>query len=71
MQNVASTYMPQLENIRETRRAELLAMKELVRIKPEEVEAWFAREIAKLDSMNVSDIMSNLRQDGQDSQGKG
>ena len=60
LQNAVSSYMPQLESIRETRKAELISMKELVRSKPEEVEAWFDKEIEKLNSMNVQDMMSNL-----------
>jgi hypothetical protein len=57
MQNAVSAYMPQLEAMRETRKAELAAMGEKIRTKPEEVEAWFDKEIQKLESMNVTDII--------------
>ena len=63
MQNAVSAYMPQLESMREGRKAELRGMKEKVRTNPQEAEAWFDKEIQKLDSMNVTDMMSNLRQD--------
>jgi vacuolar-type H+-ATPase subunit E/Vma4 len=60
MQNAVSAYMPKIESMRESRKAELEALKEAVRSKPEEVEAWFDKELKKLESMNVSDMMSNL-----------
>ncbi len=61
MQSAASAYMPKLKTIAEERRAELTEIKSKIRTKPEEVEEWFDREILKLGSMNVSDMVSKLR----------
>jgi hypothetical protein len=61
MQNAASAYMPRLESIAEGRKAELTEMKSKIRTKPEEVEEWFDKEILKLGSMNVSDMLQKLR----------
>lgn len=61
MQNAASAYLPRLESIAEGRKAELTEIKSKIRTKPEEVEEWFDREILKLGSMNVSDMMQKLR----------
>ncbi len=61
VQNAASTYTPRLESIAEARRAELTELKAKIRTKPEEVEEWFEREIIKLGSVNVSDMLQKLR----------
>ena len=61
VQNAASAYMPRLESIAEARRAELTELKAKIRTKPEEVEEWFEREIIKLGSVNVSDMLQKLR----------
>ena len=61
LQSAASAYMPQLDSIAEARRAELAEIKALIRTKPEEVEAWFDKEIEKVGKMDVSDMMSKLR----------
>ena len=61
LQSAASTYMPQLGSIAESRRAELIQTRSLVRTKPEEVEAWFDNEIEKVGKMDVSDMLNKLR----------
>ena len=61
LQSAASAYMPQLGSIAESRKAELIEIKSLINTKPEEVEAWFDKEIEKVGKMDVSDMMNKLR----------
>lgn len=61
LQSAASAYMPQLGSIAESRRAELIEIRSLVRTKPEEVEAWFDKETEKVGKMDVSDMLNKLR----------
>ena len=61
LQSAASAYIPQLGSIAESRRAELIEIKSIVRTKPEEVEAWFDKEIEKVGKMDVSDMLNKLR----------
>ena len=61
LQSAASAYMPQLGSIADSRRAELIEIKSLIRTKPEEVEAWFDKEIEKVGKMDVSDMLNKLR----------
>jgi hypothetical protein len=61
MQTAASTYMPRLESIAEGRRVELTEMKSKIRTKPEEVEEWFDKEIKKVGTIDVSDMLNKLR----------
>ena len=61
LQSAASAYIPQLGSIAESRRAELIEIKSIVRTKPEEVEAWFDKEIDKVGKMDVSDMLNKLR----------
>jgi hypothetical protein len=58
MKNAASAYMPKLEAIRRARRAELEEMKAEIRTDPDQVRAWFDKEIEKLDEMDVSRTLS-------------
>ena len=60
MQNVASQYMPKLQNIACTRANELTVMKGKVRTSPVEVEAWFDKEIEKLRNVDLSDIIEKM-----------
>ena len=61
LQSAASAYIPQLGSIAESRRAELIEIKSIVRTKPEEDEAWFDKEIDKVGKMDVSDMLNKLR----------
>jgi hypothetical protein len=47
LQNVASVYMSKFKDIANTIVHDLASMKEKVRTCPEEVEAWFDRELKK------------------------
>lgn len=61
LENVLSGYRPKLEELSKMRVDELVAVKAKVRTNPEEVEAWFDTEIAKVGNMDVSDILKKLR----------
>ena len=60
LQNVASQYMPKLQNIACTRTNELTVMKGKVRTSPVEVEAWFDKEIEKLRNVDLSDLIEKM-----------
>jgi len=47
LQSVTSAYMPKFRDIAQTRSNELTDMKAKVRTRPEDVEAWFDKEIEK------------------------
>jgi hypothetical protein len=57
LKNVASQYIPKLQNVVCERANELTVMKGKVRACPEEVEAWFDKEIEKLRNVDVSDLI--------------
>jgi hypothetical protein len=59
MESAASAYMPRLEEMARTRKAEREEMKAKVRTSPDQVEAWFDKEIEKLGNMDVKEIMKN------------
>jgi len=61
VESSVSAYMPKLDSIAQERRTELTEIKSKVRRSPEEVEAWFDKEIEKLGNINVSDILSKMR----------
>ena len=61
LQNAMSAYMPKMESIAETRRAELTEIKSKIRTEPDEVEKWFDKEIEKLNTMNASEMIEKLR----------
>ena len=60
LQNAASAYLPKMESIRESRKEELIEISSKVRTEPEIVEKWFAKEIDKVTSVDISDMLSNL-----------
>jgi hypothetical protein len=59
LESVISAYAPRMEEMARARRAELEEMKAKVKTNPEQVEAWFDKEIEKLNNLNVKDIMKN------------
>ena len=59
MESAAAAYMPKIEEMKKARKAELEEMRAKVRTDPDQVEAWFDREIGKLDNMDVKDMMKN------------
>lgn len=58
MESAASAYMPRLEEKARERKTELEEVKAKVRTNPDQVEAWFDKEIEKLQ-MDVKEIMKN------------
>jgi hypothetical protein len=61
LQSAASAYMPQLGSMAESRKKELIEMKSSIRSNPEEVEAWFDKEIGKVGKMDISDMLNKFR----------
>ena len=59
VESAASAYVPRLEEMAKSKKAELMELKAKVRTRPDEVEAWFDREIQKLQKMDIKDIMKN------------
>lgn len=59
MESAASAYMPRLEEKARERKTELEEVKAKVRTNPDQVEAWFDKEIEKLQNMDVKEIMKN------------
>lgn len=60
MKTAASADMPKLQAISNERKAELEEMKKNVRANPEQVEAWFEKEIEKLRNLDVSDTLNKV-----------
>lgn len=60
METAASAYLPKLQAISNERKAELEEMKKNVRANPEQVEAWFEKEIEKLRNLDVSDTLNKV-----------
>jgi hypothetical protein len=59
MESATSSYMPKVEEMAKARKAELEEIKIKVRTSPEQVEAWFDKEIEKLQNMDIKEIMKN------------
>jgi 3-methyladenine DNA glycosylase AlkD len=59
MESATSAYMPKVEEMAKARKAELEEIKIKVRTNPEQVEAWFDKEIEKLQNMDIKEIMKN------------
>lgn len=51
----------ELEAMANARAAELASVRSKVRSQPEEVEAWLDREIEKISSMNIGNLLRNAR----------
>jgi hypothetical protein len=60
MESATSAYLPKLEEMAETRKAELLEIKSKVRTDPDQVEAWFDKEMGKLSNMDIKDMMNKI-----------
>jgi DNA-binding protein H-NS len=61
LQSVTSAYMPKFRDIAQTRSNELADMKAKVRTRPEDVEAWFEKEIEKISNVDVTGLMEKMR----------
>ena len=61
LQNVASVYMLKFRDIANTKAHELASMKAKVRTCPEEVEAWFDKEIEKVNNLDITDAIEKMK----------
>ncbi len=59
MEGAAAACLQRLEEMAKARKTELEEMKAKVRADPQQVEAWFDREMEKLGSVDVKEIMKN------------
>ena len=59
--SVASQYIPKLQNIASVRADELTVMKEKIRTSPEEVEAWFDKEIGRVRNVDMLGLINKLK----------
>ena len=59
--SVASQYIPKLQNITSVRADELTVMKEKIRTSPEEVEAWFDKEIGRVRNVDMLGLINKLK----------
>ena len=61
LESAASAYIPKLEHIAQNRVNELVAMKKKVRTYPEEVEAWFDKEIGNVSNVDITELMEKMK----------
>jgi putative transposon-encoded protein len=61
LESAMSGYRPRLEEMSKIRVEELVAIKAKVRTNPEEVEAWFDKEITKAGNIDVGDILKKMQ----------
>ncbi len=59
VESAALAHAPRLEEMVRARKVELEEMNAKVRISPDQAEAWFDKEIEKLQNMDVKDIIKN------------
>ena len=60
LENALAQYLPNLTKMTEAKKAQLVEIRARVRSHPEEVEAWFDKEIEKLKDENVKDLIRNI-----------
>lgn len=61
VEGVASAYSTQLVSISRDRNKQLAYIKSKIRTNPDEVEAWFDREIARIGAIDFSDLLHNMK----------
>jgi hypothetical protein len=61
MTTAATAYVAKLGTLAMDRKAELEGMRSRVFTHPEEVQAWFEKEIKKLETMDVADMLTVLK----------
>ncbi len=59
IENTTSVYVPKVEEKAKARKEELEQIKSKIRTNPEHVEQWFDKEIEKLSSIDINQIMKN------------
>lgn len=62
METAMSAYNPQIQAISKIRVDELVNIKSKVRTNPEVVEGWFDKEITKLGSVGVPEILNKMKE---------
>jgi len=61
VEGVASEYSSQIESISKVRAEKLTGIKSKIRTNPDEVEAWFDKEIARIGEIDLSDLLRNIK----------
>lgn len=64
IENALAQYMPGLIQMAGAKRAELAEIRAKVRTNPEEVEAWFNKEIVKLTDANITGLIQHIKENG-------
>ena len=59
--SVASQYIPKLQNITSVRADEVTVIKEKILTSPEEVEAWFDKEIERVHNVDMLGLINKLK----------
>lgn len=59
LESAASTYAPHLKEVARGRKAKLEEIRAKVRTNPDEVEDWLDKEIEKLGSVDIKEMMKN------------
>ena len=59
IENTTSVYLPKVEEKAKARKEELEQIKSMIRLNPERVEQWIDKEIEKLSSIDIKQIMKN------------
>jgi 3-methyladenine DNA glycosylase AlkD len=59
IENATSVYLPKVEEKAKARKEKLEQIKSKIRTNPEHVEQWFDKEIGKLLSIDIKQIMKN------------
>jgi hypothetical protein len=61
IQSAISDYLPKLQEMSLSRVQELVEMKAKVKASPDEVEAWFDKEIARTRNTDINDILKKVK----------
>ncbi len=59
IESATSAYAPKLEEKAKARREELEQVKNRIRTNPEQVEEWFDKEIEKISSIDIKELMKD------------
>lgn len=61
VEGVASAYSSQIEAVSKVRVDQLAEIKSKIRTNPDEVEAWFDKEIARIGKIDLSDLLRSMK----------
>lgn len=62
VESALAQYLPGITRLTEAKRAELGEIRAKVRTHPEEVEAWFDKEIEKLTDANIKGLIRKVKE---------